>query len=53
MFSSATNKTLPEEKTNRKALSLLVGAGAGLHGEHTAKFACVDEVTRCSGRDIK
>ena len=32
----------PEEKSNGKALTLLVGAGAGLHGEHTTKLACID-----------
>merc|ERR1712212_236335 len=32
-------QTVPEEESNREALTLLVGAGARLHSEHTAKFA--------------
>ena len=32
---------IPEEESNGEALTLLVGAGAGLHGEHTTKLACI------------
>ena len=32
---------VPEEESNGEALALLVGTGAGLHGEHTTKLACI------------
>ena len=33
---------IPEEESNGEALTLLVGAGAGLHGEHTTKLAFIE-----------
>ena len=33
------NGLSPEEEADGEALTLLVGAGAGLHGEHTAELA--------------
>ena len=37
---------IPEEESNGEALTLLVGAGAGLHGEHTTKLACIDLISQ-------
>ena len=34
-------ESVPEEESNGQAFTLLVGAGAGLHGEHTTKLACI------------
>ena len=37
--SNSRSDVLPEEEADREALSLLVGAGAGLQGEDTSELA--------------